>query len=110
MFSPSKKLVPFIKIKKQRTVKIIDTYFIFNKLFKESILKSTIFRLLKNEGLCLGPSSGINVAGSIQMAKELGPGHTIVTILCDYGTRYSSKIFNAKFLESKNLPVPDWLI
>ena len=69
----------------------------------------TIFKLLKNEGLCLGPSSGINVAGSIQIAKKLGPGHTIVTILCDYGTRYSSKIFNTKFLESKNLPVPDWL-
>ena len=69
----------------------------------------TIFKLLKNEGLCLGPSSGINVAGSIQIAKRLGPGHTIVTILCDYGTRYSSRIFNTKFLESKNLPVPDWL-
>ena len=69
----------------------------------------TIFKLLKNEGLCLGPSSGINIAASVQIAKTLRPGSTIVTILCDYATRYSSKIFNIKFLESKNLPIPDWL-
>ncbi len=68
------------------------------------------FDLLKNEGLCLGSSSGINVAGAIRMAKEMGPGHTIVTILCDSGTRYMSKMFNPKFLKSKNLPIPDWLI
>jgi cysteine synthase A len=68
------------------------------------------FDLLKNEGLCLGASSGINVAGAIRMAKEMGPGHTIVTILCDSGTRYMSKMFNPKFLKSKNLPIPDWLI
>jgi cysteine synthase A len=68
-----------------------------------------VFDLLQHEGLCLGSSSGVNVAGAIRMAKELGPGHTIVTILCDYGTRYQSKLFNPAFLRSKNLPVPDWL-
>jgi cysteine synthase A len=68
-----------------------------------------VFNLLKNEGLCVGSSSGINVAGAIRMAKELGPGHTIVTILCDYGTRYQSKLFNPVFLKEKNLPYPDWL-
>ena len=68
-----------------------------------------IFDLLEHEGLCLGGSSGINVAGAIRLAKDLGPGHTIVTVLCDYGTRYQSKLFNPEFLRSKNLPVPDWL-
>jgi len=68
-----------------------------------------IFDLLEHEGLCLGGSSGINVAGAVRLAKELGPGHTIVTILCDYGTRYQSKLFNPAFLRSKELPVPDWL-
>ncbi len=68
-----------------------------------------IFNLLKNEGLSLGPSSGINIAGSVKLAKFLGPGHTIVTILCDYGTRYSSKIYNIDFLRSKNLEIPEWL-
>ncbi len=68
-----------------------------------------IFDLLRNEGLCLGGSSGINVAGAIRLAKQMGPGHTIVTILCDYGTRYQSKLFNPEFLRSKNLPVPKWL-
>ena len=67
------------------------------------------FQLLEEEGLCLGGSSGINVAGAIRLAKEMGPGHTIVTILCDYGTRYQSKLFNPEFLRSKNLPVPAWL-
>jgi cysteine synthase A len=67
------------------------------------------FRLLEDEGLCLGGSSGVNVAGAIRLAKEMGPGHTIVTLLCDYGTRYQSKLFNPAFLRSKNLPVPDWL-
>ena len=70
---------------------------------------NTIFGLLKNEGLCLGTSSGINVAGAIEMAKEMGPGKTIVTILCDVGSRSASKIFNVDFLKSKNLPYPDWL-
>ena len=68
-----------------------------------------IFDLLQKEGLCLGTSSGINVAGAIQMAKELGPGHNIVTILCDYGTRYQSRLFNVEFLKSKGLPFPCWL-
>jgi cysteine synthase A len=68
-----------------------------------------IFDLLEHEGLCLGGSSGINVAGAIRLAKELGPGHTIVTVLADYGTRYQSKLFNPEFLRSKGLPVPSWL-
>jgi cysteine synthase A len=67
------------------------------------------FDLLEHEGLCLGPSSGVNVAGAIRLARELGPGKTIVTILADYGTRYQSKLFNAAFLHSKGLPVPWWL-
>ena len=68
-----------------------------------------VFDLLKNEGLCMGLSTGINVAGAIHMAQEMGTGHTIVTILCDYGTRYMSKIFNPAFLKEKGLPTPDWL-
>ena len=68
-----------------------------------------IFSLLKDEGLCLGGSTGINVAGAIRIAKKLGPGHTIVTILADGGSRYQSKLFNPAFLREKNLPVPDWL-
>ena len=68
-----------------------------------------VFDLLKHEGLCLGGSSGINIAGAMRMAENLGPGHTIVTILCDYGTRYQSKLFNAAFLKEKNLPYPEWL-
>ena len=68
-----------------------------------------IFDLLEYEGLCLGGSSGINVAGAVRLAKELGPGHTIVTILADYGTRYQSKLFNPQFLREKKLPVPSWL-
>jgi cysteine synthase A len=68
-----------------------------------------IFDLLQYEGLCLGGSSGINVAGAIRLARELGPGHIIVTVLADYGTRYQSKLFNPEFLRSKNLPVPAWL-
>ena len=68
-----------------------------------------IFDLLKHEGLCLGGSSGINIAGAMRMAENLGPGHTIVTILCDYGTRYQSKLFNVEFLKEKNLPCPEWL-
>ncbi|SET58217.1 cysteine synthase A [Oceanicella actignis] len=68
-----------------------------------------IFDLLREEGLCLGGSSGVNVAGAIRMAKEMGPGHTIVTVLCDYGTRYQSKLFNPAFLREKGLPTPDWL-
>jgi len=67
------------------------------------------FRLLSEEGLCLGGSSGVNVAGAIRLAKRLGPGHTIVTILCDSGTRYQSKMWNPDFLREKGLPTPDWL-
>ena len=67
------------------------------------------FKLVTEEGLILGGSSGINIAGAIQLAKELGPGHTIVTVLCDYGNRYQSKMFNPVFLREKDLPVPDWL-
>ncbi len=68
-----------------------------------------IFDLLEFEGLCLGGSSGINVAGAVRLARELGPGHTIVTVLADYGTRYQSKLFNPQFLREKGLPVPHWL-
>jgi cysteine synthase len=68
-----------------------------------------LFDLIEHEGLCLGGSSGINVAGAIRLAKELGPGHTIVTVLADYGTRYQSKLFNPEFLRSKGLPVPAWM-
>jgi cysteine synthase len=68
-----------------------------------------VFDLLEHEGLCLGGSSGINVAGAIRLAHEMGPGHVIVTILADYGTRYQSKLFNPEFLRSKALPVPSWL-
>ena len=68
-----------------------------------------VFDLLQHEGLCMGASTGVNVAGAIRLARDLGPGHTIVTILCDFGTRYQSKLFNPEFLRSKDLPVPDWL-
>lgn len=68
-----------------------------------------LFDLLSEEGLCLGGSSGINIAGAIRLAKQLGPGHTVVTILADYGTRYQSKLYNPTFLREKGLPVPSWL-
>ncbi|SNX69323.1 cysteine synthase A [Cereibacter ovatus] len=68
-----------------------------------------IYDLVQDEGLCLGGSSGINIAGAIRMAREMGPGHTIVTVLCDYGNRYQSKLFNPAFLKDKGLPVPRWL-
>ncbi len=68
-----------------------------------------VFDLLEHEGLCLGGSSGVNVAGAIRMARDMGPGHTIVTILCDYGTRYQSRLFNPAFLHEKGLPVPHWM-
>ena len=68
-----------------------------------------VFDLLLEEGLCLGGSSGINIAGAMHLARDLGPGHTIVTILCDFGTRYQSKLFNRAFLEEKGLPAPSWL-
>jgi cysteine synthase A len=68
-----------------------------------------IYELLEHEGLCLGGSTGINVAGAIRLARQMGPGHTIVTVLCDSGYRYQSKLFNPEFMRSKNLPVPEWL-
>ncbi|MEQ1953638.1 cysteine synthase A [Mesorhizobium sp. CN2-181] len=68
-----------------------------------------IFDLVQEEGLCLGGSTGINIAGAIRLARDLGPGHTIVTVLCDYGTRYQSKLFNPEFLRTKNLPIPEWM-
>ncbi|HUG62090.1 MAG TPA: cysteine synthase A, partial [Methylomirabilota bacterium] len=68
-----------------------------------------VFDLAEHEGMVLGGSSGINIAGAMAMAREMGPGHTIVTILCDYGNRYASKLYNPKFLRSKNLPVPGWM-
>ncbi len=70
---------------------------------------TTLFDLTREEGLCLGGSSGINIAGAIEMAKSMGPGKTIVTMLCDYGARYQSKIYNPVFLRQKGLPVPDWM-
>ena len=80
----------------------------FNISDKEAL--PVVFKLLQNEGLCLGGSSGINVAGAIKMAQEMGPGHKIVTILCDLGTRYQSKLYNLEFLREKGLPVPGWLV
>lgn len=71
---------------------------------------AAVFALLQEEGLCVGGSSGINIAGAVRMAKDMGPGHMIVTVLCDYGNRYQSKLFNPDFLKSKDLPVPDWLV
>jgi cysteine synthase A len=68
-----------------------------------------VFDLVVQEGLLLGGSSGINIAGALHLARELGPGHTIVTLLCDSGARYASKLYNPAFLRSKALPVPDWL-
>ncbi|NBB47410.1 cysteine synthase A [Rhizobium sp. CRIBSB] len=68
-----------------------------------------VFDIVENEGICLGGSSGINIAGAMRLARDLGPGHTIVTILCDYGNRYQSKLYNPDFLRSKGLPVPAWL-
>ena len=83
----------------------VDQYF---QISDEESLR-ICFELLKEEGLCLGTSSGINVAGAIRLAKELGPGKTIVTILADSGIRYQSKLFNPVFLRDKNLPVPKWM-
>ena len=68
-----------------------------------------LFDLVKEEGLCLGGSSAINIAGAIRFARDLGPGSTVVTILCDSGARYGSKLFNPAFLKDKGLPVPAWL-
>jgi cysteine synthase A len=83
----------------------VDTAFLISD--EEAV--RVIYELIEHEGLCLGGSTGINVAGAIELAKHLGPGHTIVTILCDSGNRYQSKLFNPAFMRSKNLPVPAWL-
>ena len=76
---------------------------------QDQIGLTIVYQLLREEGLFVGLSSGINVAGAVRLAKELGPGHTVVTILADSGTRYQSKLFNPKFLKEKGLPCPDWL-
>ncbi len=68
-----------------------------------------VFDLLKHEGLCMGASTGVNIAGAMELAREMGPGHTIVTVLCDFGSRYQSRLYNPDFLRSKDLPVPDWM-
>jgi cysteine synthase A len=81
----------------------------FNYQIPDEEALPIVFDLLEHEGLCLGASSGINIAGAIRMARDLGPGHTIVTVLCDYGTRYQSKLFNPDFLKEKGLPTPSWL-
>ena len=71
---------------------------------------SVLYGLVQEEGLCLGGSSGINIAGAVRLAKDLGPGHTVVTMLCDYGNRYAAKLFNPEFLRAKELPVPPWMV
>ncbi|SDA95521.1 cysteine synthase A [Mesorhizobium qingshengii] len=81
----------------------------FSFQIKDEDALPIIFDLIQEEGLCVGGSTGINIAGAIRLARELGPGHTIVTILCDYGTRYQSKLFNPEFLREKKLPVPGWM-
>jgi cysteine synthase A len=69
-----------------------------------------LFKLTEEEGMCLGGSAGINIAGAVRLAKKMGPGHTIVTVLCDYGTRYQSKLYNPAWLKEKGLPVPGWMV
>jgi cysteine synthase A len=76
---------------------------------KDEEALNIIFKLKEDQNISLGGSSGINIAGAINLAKKLGPGHNIVTILCDPGKRYASKIYNKEFLKSKNLPIPSWL-
>jgi cysteine synthase A len=83
----------------------VDTAFLVSD--EEAV--AVVYDLVQHEGLCLGGSSGINIAGAIQLARQMGPGHTIVTILCDGGSRYQSKLFNPAFMREKNLPVPEWL-
>ena len=81
----------------------------FNYRITDAEALPLVFDMMAHEGICLGGSSGVNIAGAIRMAFDMGPGHTIVTILCDYGTRYQSKLYNPDFLKSKGLPVPVWL-
>ncbi|MFY0680199.1 MAG: cysteine synthase A [Thalassovita sp.] len=82
----------------------------FNYQIPDSEALPLVFDLLQDEGLCMGGSTGVNIAGAVRMAKEMGPGHTIVTVLCDFGNRYQSKLFNPEFLAEKGLPVPEWLV
>lgn len=77
---------------------------------KDETALQVLFDLVQEEGMCLGGSAGVNIAGAIAMAKEMGPGHTIVTVLCDYGNRYQSKLYNPEFLRSRDLPVPQWML
>src|SRR5438552_2698446 len=86
------------------TAKVDDAF-----LISDDEAVKIIYDLTEHEGLCLGGSTGVNIAGAIRLAKQLGPGKTIVTILADYGNRYQSKLFNPEFMRSKNLPVPAWL-
>jgi cysteine synthase A len=86
------------------TAKVDDAY-----LIPDEEAVPVIYELLEHEGLCLGGSTGVNVAGAIRLARQLGPGHTVVTVLCDSGNRYQSKLFNPEFMRSKKLPVPQWL-
>jgi cysteine synthase len=93
-----------------RVTPIIETAMVDDAfLVSDEEAVKVIYELIEHEGLCLGGSTGINVAGAIQLARQLGPGHTIVTMLCDSGNRYQSKLFNPAFMRSKNLPVPEWL-
>ena len=81
----------------------------FSYQIPDSEALEIVFDLVEEEGLCLGGSSGINIAGAIRMARDMGPDKIIVTVLCDYGNRYQSKMFNPEFLRSKDLPVPAWM-
>ena len=91
------------------TANLVDAPIDFAYQIPDEEALPILFDLAEHEGLLLGSSSGINVAGAIRLARELGPGHTIATILCDSGVRYASKLFNPEFLRSKNLPVPGWM-
>lgn len=81
----------------------------FSYLIPDEEALPIVFGLIQEEGICVGGSTGINIAGAIRLARQLGPGHTIVTVLADFGTRYQSKLFNPEFLRGKSLPVPDWM-
>jgi cysteine synthase A len=91
------------------TANLVDTQVDLAYRISDEEALPILFDLVQEEGLCLGGSAGVNIAGAIRMAKELGPGHTIVTILCDHGQRYQSKLYNLDFLREKGLPVPRWL-
>ncbi len=92
------------------TANLVDAPIDWAEQIPDEEMLPVVFSLLKDEGLCLGGSTGINVAGAIRVARKLGPGHTVVTILCDGGSRYQSKLFNPTFLRERQLPVPDWLV